>query len=520
MINTLIPPRPGNRVSISRVRSAIEQTIHLPKKLRLINSAIEQADREIGQNDAAVDKLHKHQDGLAGHPGHEPGAEIESRGNRTLGLTFAATGFATQYVVNRAAFPDWTTFFVILSAVAWEVGLGAIGYGTLRSINNRARPEATLWFGRMLSLVMTGSVLLTAAIAAYLRFATAGTNPAFFNAAAACIWWLAEALPFTAGLWIALAELRSYPTIVANEIRSCEERRVALNQLRAWLISERAIILPRTAIHLDDDGDDDPGAAGMVSVKVASIALLALLGAGSAAAQVCGVAGERAMLGSSDSRQQAIALVVTNLNDYANRFSCKSVVVSTYTDAGAFTPRTPLNVPFRGVRQNCDTAEPAQVARARGVLQHFGGYEEYRRREARDSCRREEASRDSLFNLKWKRFQLDMQSVLATPPLSAPSQVDIGGVLQGLFDSGISDVLLITSGLDTSGGIPDQFPDGARVLLVVYPLAERFGGKAVTDATVELWRKAGASVLPFTALTTPGIFDRLTFPPTGKRSAR
>jgi hypothetical protein len=93
--------------------------------------------------------------------------------------------------------------------------------------------------------------------------------------------------------------------------------------------------------------------------------------------------------------------------------------------------------------------------------------------------------------------------------------VDIAGEIRSFADAGIREVLLIGTGVDGVTGIPERIPAGMHVVFVLYEVREAFLGRAATDAASDRWRKAGATILPFTLLT-PGIWTRVQLASSGQ----
>lgn len=524
MFNPLHRLHQPKRVNITKIRAEIRETIYKPKKVDLLEAAEEQITAEETRNHQEMAKLDEESGSLEGHPGHEPGANLESKGNVSLATTFAAAGFLTQFMVNQGPFGDYGQVVVAGSSLAIDVGITALGYSVLKSLNNTARPEQTLRVGKLISLGATGVVLLAGAVSMYLRFATENTSDAFFSAASVAMWILAELLPFAAGLWLALARLRAHPHLVAAEQNELRERQAEIDRFRLFLKGEMAKVAPPqtsvgpvmdvtendTRLDVNDDDNDvgGVGAGRKIPTKVAGLLLVAALAAGTgASAQTCGVASERSLIGLTTARREAIDITLARFDEFINTHGCRVIVASTYTDAGAFSPRWSFQVPKRPTARDCSKPQPITIDRHHGAVGKVPAYREHLQKLAQQQCVVDAARDDSVFNGSWMTFMKSIRTVVAQDQVTLPVRVDISGQIKSFIDVGIRDLIVISPTIDSSNGIPDKI-SGIRVVFIAYEAKEAFGGKAATDASSERWRKAGAIVVAYPQLT-PGVWAKL-----------
>src|SRR5256885_14285918 len=111
-------------VNIERARDEIDETIFPPAKARLMDRVINRVNSEAGRAGKRTAHLRDHLAGLDGHPGLEPGAEIESRGNLSLAATFSVVDIPLQFMLNRAQFKTLNTPAVLVLAAAIVIGVG------------------------------------------------------------------------------------------------------------------------------------------------------------------------------------------------------------------------------------------------------------------------------------------------------------------------------------------------------------------------------------------------------------
>ncbi len=517
------PHRP-DPLDITEARDEIRETIHLPTRANLIETALDRGGTEVTRDNAELTKLRQHRGLLDGHPGHEPGAEIESRGNLSLAGTFAAGGFLAQLAANKGAFGEYGDGVVLASAIGMEVAMGAVGVSVLKSLNNTVRPEATLRAGKKISIACTGALFAAGATLAYARFTTAATSDLFFTMAGLSLWAIAELAPFVAGLWAGLAYLRAYPHRVSEQILDLEERIRDLEKFTEWLREERRKVqqpptAPSDSTRTSEDadgGDDSDAAGGAVGsiIKAASLVLAISIAAGSASAQTCGLSVDRSIIGVPASRAQAVENVLATLDELTVRRECSTLVVSAFAEGGSFTtPRVSIPVPPRRSATECNAQEPVQVDRLRAGLTLFGGFRDHVRDKSMKECAAERARTDSLFAERWNRFLRHVRLVVFQDQLTLPTAAGPAAEIRAYSEAGIRDVFIVASGLDTGAGIPDRLPPGVRVLLVQFEIKEAYLGRAAADAASERWRKAGATVLA-SPLVTPGVWSRLVLPST------
>lgn len=478
-------------LSIEGARRAVEETINIPAKLRLTTAYVRKVAVEISRNGKKLAELAAHRLGLEGHPGLAPGAEIESRGNLALATTFAVVDFPLQLLLARVQFPHWTLLEQSILALAVAVGFGSLGFGLLRSINNYVRPEQSIRAGKMMSLGMTVAVIISFGVVMYLRFATEDTSDEFFSSAAISLWFLAEALPFTAGLWAGVAYLRAYPRMVDAEIRDLDERQAALHQFSGWLNEQLRRLPP----------------AGGLSSTTAVMFLIAMLFmcTGQASAQVCAAAADRTASGDSAQRHQAIAASMAHLGEFLEIRNCQALVAASFADAGPFTPRQYFEVPQAPRAADCESVPAAKVDPQRAALLAFGGYQKRLQKTARTSCLEDQARARAAFAGRRATFLKQVRTVITREQISTSKRTDIRGLLVSFFEAGIRDVLLITDGVDQQG--VGRVPSSARLFIVQYAVDDDFGNGVATDSAAVQWRRAGATVLPYPILM-PGIWKR------------
>jgi len=504
-----------DRLNITKSQDAIRETIHNPTKLQMIDAAISRIDAETARTDSQITDNRAHMAALDGHPGNQPGADIESKGNISIATTFGVAGLGTQYLVNQAPFGAYGPLVVGASALFVDLGLGALGYAVLQSLNNHVRPEQTLRVGKRISLAATTVVFGAGGLAMYARFATESTGDMYWGAASVAMWVLAELLPFAGGMWLSLARLRGYPHAVRAEIGALEERRVSLGQFREWLLAERKDLTkvdstssePAKSDSVDDEGDDNTAGSSRIPVKVAGLLFALSTASGVVSAQTCGIASDRGHVGVPTARKEAIDISIARLDEFVSTRGCRIIVASAFTDAGAFTQRVSFEVPQRGARRDCSSRQPIHVDRKHAALAPIGGYREHLQKVAQDQCLTHEARLDSLFKSAWNRLTRELRAVIGQEQILTPTRIDITGQIKSFADAGIRDLLVITTGIDFFYGIPEKLPPVTRVVFMLYEPKEGFGGRGASDAASERWRRAGASALAY-PLFTPGIWTR------------
>jgi hypothetical protein len=303
--------------------------------------------------------------------------------------------------------------------------------------------------------------------------------------------------------------------LVAKKLKVAQLRRAELERFAAWLLveSERLVAQDAKRRPVDtsmtrDARDAESATVPSTPVKLASLVLAAMLASSvlsnTAMAQTCAVAAERGHVGDADARRRAIDQTLRRLDELIAGRGCRTLVASSFTDGGAFSPRTLLNVPARHVIR-CDSVLGRRHAKS--PIGGFAGYQAHLVRQERDRCAAQQLDADSGFAQAKRRLSATVRSLLLVEQATRPSRLDLAGEIKSFVDAGIRDIVVVTTGIDTSAGIPDQLKEGTRLLLVLYEARDSFGGRAATEIAGERWRRAGAVALPWPVLTE-GVMQR------------
>lgn len=250
-----------------------------------------------------------------------------------------------------------------------------------------------------------------------------------------------------------------------------------------------------------------------LAVVAATGTLPAIGEAQPAAPAVCAVFVDRTLSLEPAHRGQAVQLLSDGLPHFIRATGCTELVAGTFTDEGPWAPRRWFGVPEPPVATDCSVAEPDSLVGAATLLAGFDGFGRHFREEAIRECRAEQAGLQAAFDTAWAHTLTAARAIIAEPPLERETRTDIVGVLQGLMDASPTVALIVTDGLDTARGAPERvsIPEDGDLVLILVPTRDVYGGREATEEAADLWRRAGAQTVPYTALVSPAAWTRLRF---------
>jgi hypothetical protein len=153
--------------------------------------------------------------------------------------------------------------------------------------------------------------------------------------------------------------------------------------------------------------------------------------------------------------------------------------------------------------------EPPALEGTQAILAGFAGFRRHHERQAREACVAEEEARHAAFGRDLRTFLSAARSELGVPQLAQETHTDVVGVVESLLETGVDAALVVTDGLDTAYDSVPALSGGERVVLLLVPASEAYGGQTATVRVVRAWERAGVRTLPYTALVVPASRGQL-----------
>lgn len=203
-------------------------------------------------------------------------------------------------------------------------------------------------------------------------------------------------------------------------------------------------------------------------------------------------------------REAALRVFLERLPDLLEEAACTEVLAGTFADEGAWTPRRALHVPAPPDTLSCNAREPAVRQGAAGLLLGLRGFRDHFRREGEEACRRELAGQLESHCRERDAFLRDLRGTLLAPRLEHETETDIVGLVGSLLAAGANPVWVLTDGIDTvhEGDLGLDLADGHRVVLVLVPAREEYGGRRAVERSAADWAQAEISVVRYLMLAT------------------
>lgn len=453
---------------------------------------------------------------LAGHPGTEPGARAEARRLRRLALGLLLVDVPVQFFLNGAAFPDVPTWIVALTAAPVALAFALLAHaGALLLFGDKDRPLRGIRWCRWSAQGTFVAAVLAFAVFVFARQATPEMAGHLVTVTALSLWVLAEALPFSAGFIAAWARILTRPERVEEGLRALE------SEIADWegLLERVTPLAGESTAPEAHEGQTDlfrpPHAPSVNRGAGAALAILLALGGLAMPLQVqaqertCAVMVDRTLSVDPAHRGEALGLLSRALPTFPRALGCTALVAGTFADQGPWAPRVWLRVPAVPDAQDCDAVEAPPPEDSRRVLAGFAGFRRHWEEKAREACREEEARARGQFDRERATFLAAARRATGAPQLAQETHTDLVGVVESLLDAGVDLALLVTDGLETAHDTVPPIPEGPRVVLVLVPAAEGYGGREATREAARAWERAGARTIPYTALVAPTGWARL-----------
>jgi len=246
-------------------------------------------------------------------------------------------------------------------------------------------------------------------------------------------------------------------------------------------------------------------------VVVVGVVAFAISPAGAGQERFCAIAVDRSASLNPAARAEACAKIEDSLDSFLDAYGCTALVLSSFSDEGAFVPREIVPVPMEPVTRDCSKAEPKSETGIQGVWEVFDNYRSFKKREVEDECRKADAERRAEWIANRAGIDRRVHVALAVPAVSPSHGTAISSVLQSLLEPSTAVVLLVTDGIERrqqSSSIAGCAR--ARIVMVLVPTRSPYGTPADTVAAAATWRQKvpGLSVLFYPQLH-PNIWRQI-----------
>lgn len=501
----------SSRINIKKVWQDICDTIESAPRLEMVQEAIQSVRIELSEYQEDEGSLLAEQRDLTRHPGRGPGARLQLAGLLLLALVLLVADVPVQFALNASSMPQIPSWIWALTAPAFAAGLAALVHGAaVAFLYDNARPARSIRICRSLAWLTFVAVVLAGGVILFARVASPSTVPYVVDLASISMWVLAEALPTSAGLFLAWAHFLSVPQREARRLRKIRQRKTRLERFLDQLTVEESTL--SLAEETTDSGSRRPSVP--VGQVVGGVVVLLLAWATPVLGQVCGLASDRTISQGLEDRAHAADLVYASLDRLVRQFDCSEFVVVTFTDEGRWAPRRWLRVPQPTREVDCTATRPPSLRGSKQLLTAFAGFRAHFAQEGARTCLARQARDRERFEKEWNSFAPAVRTALTEALVSHETKTDIADVIQSLLDLGVGTVVVVTDGLDTThDGAPSlSLPAGGHVILVLVPARPEYGGREATDSAAELWEAIGPNVIaiPYTDLVSPSVWARLT----------
>lgn len=521
------------------------------KRLGDVRALVEQRLNHLSEREREYEAA---QAALAFHPGNAEGIYPKIAALTTLALILVAVDLPLQYLLNRLAFgqlPEWS---ILLASPAIALGLGAIIHAVVIAfIHDEDRPARSLRICRVLAGVALMTATTAASVFAFARQASPEVVPHIVTLTSISIWVLAETLPVTGGVFSAWAYILAAPRLVARRLRAVRRATVEWEDLRKQLSSEaeriratgggrwatsnvrgadgrpnhagpaRRIITTFLLSILSSAGLPSPGAAGPMSGVTATTnaSQYSLFAGGGRASEpqepqlslrvadrrvVCSFMTDVTRSVDPQHRSRATELLLAVLPAIVSQLDCSEVVVGSFSDEGAFSPRRRWQLPERPAHLDCSEVKAATSSGTQRALLGIQGFQQYFHRVALAECQAGQSELVEAFQNAQTRVLEGVAGVLSRPQLESESRTNIVDVALSLrHGQPERHIFLLTDGLDTAhADIPNLCRGaeraGVTTTLILVPARSKYGGVEATVAAAERWAEAGIGSIPYTAL--------------------
>lgn len=488
----------------------IQETANQSLRLEKVRQAKTHAAEELAGLKEQAELLAGAQADHVHHPGEGKGIRLQLAGLATMAALLLALDVPIQFLLNRVALPDVELWVLALIAPVIALGIAALVHGaTLAFFYDQDRPARSIRICRVLaglSFVVTGA---GSTVFLFARQASADVASHIVTLTSISLWTVAEALPLSAGFFLAWAHILGQPSLARRHRGQVHRHIGALSQFVAELDQEES------ALSASANGTGRSASRRTAAALVLFAALAGSLAPALHAVQtpnrICALFMDRSLSVQGEHRARTVKLLSESLPEALEALGCVELVVGTFSNEGAWAPRRWLLVPQRPREQDCELSKADVPQGTNGLLANLQGFRTYFRTQAIESCKSKQAERMEAFDAERKEFLATARPIIERPQLTHETETNILGVIDSLLETGVQLVLIATDGLETTERTisPLRIPDGSRVVLILLPARDTYGGASATREAAEVWEQAGATVLPYTALIAPSAWRRL-----------
>lgn len=488
----------------------IQETANQSLRLEKVHQAKARATEELAGLKEQAELLADVSQDHVHHPGIGKGTSLQLAGLCTMAALLLALDVPIQFLLNRVALPEVELWVLALIAPAIALGLAALVHGaTLAFFYDRDRPARSI---RICRLMAGLSFVVTAAgttVFLFARQASADVASHIVTLTSISLWTVAEALPLSAGFFLAWAHILGQPSLARRHRGQVQRHIGMLSQFVARLDQEESAL--SASVNGTGRSASRMTAAAVLVLFAALGSFAPALHAAQTPNRICGLFMDRSLSVQGEHRARTVKLVSESLPEALETLGCTELVVGTFSNEGAWAPRRWLLVPQRPPERDCELSKADVSEGTTGLLANLQGFRTHFRTQAIESCKSKQAERMEAFDAKRQAFLATARPIIEQPQLTHETETNILGVIDSLLETGVQLIMIATDGLETTERtiLPLRIPDGSRVVLILLPARDAYGGANATREAAKAWEKAGATVLPYTALIAPSAWRRL-----------
>lgn len=504
-------------------------------RLETVRRLIERIKNELDELTSEEARLSAAYENLGSHPGHTSPELFKLRGLRTLALFLVALDVPVQVLLNSAALPDVPGWRVAAGSVGLALGIaGAVHLVLVHLVHDTDRPARTIRLCKSLAGAAFVATALGATVFLFARQASPEMAGHLVTLTAVSLWTVAEALPLSAGFFSAWAHVLAEPVRAERTLRGVKIRIRGHERFLERLEGEERRLVAE-AVGVRGDGAVPPeldqlslfsersatrksnarkGVTALVAVLIALGAGAGPLGAQHAGTapgdeRLCAIFVDRTRSLDPGHREKALKVFFEGLPVFLDEAGCTEVLAGTFADEGAWAPRRWFRVPERPDTSGCEFAGSAAPSGAVGLLANLRGFRDHFRRKAEEACRAERAARGRVHERERKVLLREVREILEAPQLERDTHTHIVAVVENFVVARANPILLLTDGIETphAGRLEVHLKGSSRVVLVLVPAREKYGGREATGSAAEKWRGVGAEAVPYLALVGPGSWE-------------
>lgn len=211
-------------------------------------------------------------------------------------------------------------------------------------------------------------------------------------------------------------------------------------------------------------------------------------------------------------RGVAIDFLEETLGEITSVFDCSSLVAGRFSDHARFAPRQWIPVPVPPQEIDCTTVDENENEAPHVLYRTFSNVTKYRRQQAIESCRRDQAEEQQQYLEQTSSFARRLRSAVEVSTPRTDRGTDIRGFLESIAESErIRVVVLVTDGLETPrrtvGNLSLQ---GLTVVMVLTAPNEKYARLDEVLRAAEAWAKVPGVSVVTTAELHPSIWRDLT----------